>query len=146
MEPTQEEQQPLREWVEAEKTLAEIQTLLSENFKRSLTYMEVRFLLGDLGLKLKEQEKQEPQKPAEDLEAKSDPAAGGVRVTVDKVVSPGTMVSGQVTFSDGETARWMIDAMGQPRLEPQTPGYQPQQKDLMEFQQSLNKALQSQRL
>ena len=52
------------------------------------------------------------------------------------------MVSGGVTFSDGVKAVWMIDEYGRPGLEPETPGYQPTETDLDEFQKHLRALLQ----
>ena len=70
-------------------------------------------------------------------------AGGAVSVTVDQITAPGAMVSGRVTFSDGEGARWMIDQMGRPSLDPETMGYQPTHEDLVSFQGELRSALES---
>lgn len=143
MQLSNEEQQAIREWLQSGKTLADIQALLVETFQRSLTYMEIRFLVDDLNLELKKQsaDQETPSSPAE---AEDLLVMGKVTVTVDKVVPPGAMISGEVTFSDGESALWTIDALGQPRLDPKAAGYQPQQQDLMDFQEELNKVLQQQ--
>ena len=74
----------------------------------------------------------------EDLSCRAASAAmGGVSVTVDQITTPGAMVSGRVTFSDGENGRWMIDQMGRPSLDPETAGYQPTHDDLVAFQNEL---------
>jgi len=80
----------------------------------------------------------EPVSPL-DLNA---PVGGGVHAVLDQVARPGAMVSGRVTFSDGQVAQWLIDEMGRPSIDPETPGYQPTEEDLMSFQAELGKLLQ----
>ena len=50
---------------------------------------------------------------------------GGVSVGVDEIAIPGTLVSGKVTFSDGNTAAWHLDQTGRLGLAPKQPGYRP---------------------
>ncbi|MEO1825426.1 MAG: hypothetical protein ABGZ31_06925, partial [Roseibacillus sp.] len=69
-------------------------------------------------------------------------SADSVEVTTDEVTRPGAMVSGRVTFSDGAKAIWLIDEYGRPGLEPETPGYQPSESDLSEFEKHLRALLQ----
>ncbi len=66
---------------------------------------------------------------------------GGVRVTVDEITRPGLVVSGKVTFSDGQVAEWGIDQMGRPMLMPKTQGYRPSQGDVIDFQEQLGQVL-----
>ena len=65
-----------------------------------------------------------------------------VRMTLDQIVGPGAMVSGDVVFSDGVKARWLIDQMGRFGLEPSQPGYRPTDADLRAFQIQLRVELQ----
>ena len=44
------------------------------------------------------------------------------------------MVSGKVTFSDGQVADWYVDNEGRPGLVPSTPGYRPSPEDIQQFQ------------
>ena len=70
------------------------------------------------------------------------PAAGGaVTVEVDTIAQPHAMVSGNVTFSDGQKADWHIDHQGRPGLTARMPGYRPTQEDIVEFQTKLDGAL-----
>jgi hypothetical protein len=62
-------------------------------------------------------------------------------VGVDTVTRPGFMMSGKVTFSDGQKAAWYIDQYGRPGLAPETPGYRPSQADVMDFQAALESEL-----
>lgn len=50
---TPEQKQAVASWVAAGDNLSTVQKKLSEQFKISLTYIDVRFLVDDLGLELK---------------------------------------------------------------------------------------------
>ena len=50
---------------------------------------------------------------------------------------PGTLVSGSVTFSDGQSAAWYLDQMGRMGVAPKQQGYKPSGADLQAFQQAL---------
>jgi hypothetical protein len=120
-------------------TMSDLQRHLKDEFGHTLTYMDTRFLILDLGIELIEEKKPEEKKE----EAKSEPVpTGTVNVTLDTLTLPGALVSGKVTFSDGETAIWMLDQTGRPGLDPDTPGYRPSQEDVMEFQIQLRALLQ----
>ena len=70
---TEEQRQRVTAWVLQGAKLSEIQTRLAEEFKIKLTYMEVRFLVDDLKLKLKDPE---PTKPIDSpLAAPAAPSA-----------------------------------------------------------------------
>ena len=69
------------------------------------------------------------------------PAEGRVSVTVDEIARPSMVVSGKVTFSDGQTAEWGIDQMGQPMLIPKKQGYRPSRPDVLAFQTELEQVL-----
>lgn len=114
-------------------TMSDLQRHLKEEFGFSITYMDTRFLILDLGIELIEETKEEPK-----VEEKAVPIpTGTVNVTMDALTLPGALVSGKVTFSDGETAIWMLDQTGRPGLDPDTPGYRPIQEDIAEFQKQL---------
>jgi hypothetical protein len=120
-------------------SMSDLQRQLKEQFGHTLTYMDTRFLILDLGIELIEEpkatEKTPEEKPAPE-------ATGTVMVTMDTLTLPGALVSGKVTFSDGETAVWMLDQTGRPGLDPDTAGYRPSQEDIMEFQVQLRGLLQ----
>jgi hypothetical protein len=176
---TPEQKQTVASWVAAGDNLSAIQKKLSEHLKISMTYMDVRFLVDDLDLALKDPApkvdtsdvskaqpaaKAKPQAAsaapaisdqdlAEDIdddELADDPApapaAGNVRVEVNKVnLIPGAMASGSVTFSDGVTAKWIVDNYGRPGFtEVSQPGYRPSSADGQAFMQELSAALQRQ--
>lgn len=141
---TADQQDSLRAQATAGATLSDLQRHLKEEFGISCTYMDMRFVVLDLGIELVEPKVEEPEKPDQAADGGGladvgapEPAAGGVSVSVDSITLPGTLVSGKVTFSDGETGVWMIDQSGRPGLDPDTPGYRPSQEDVMEFQTKL---------
>ncbi|NOS70561.1 MAG: hypothetical protein HOP33_11595 [Verrucomicrobia bacterium] len=142
-------------WVADGMKLSEIQNKVASEFGLRLTYMEVRFLVDDLKLTLKDPEPPKPvvlppPPPAASIPAPAGstplpaaaPAAGGVSVTVDQVAKPGAMVSGKVTFSDGQLADWYLDQTGRLGVVAQQQGYKPSQADVQEFQLGLEREMQ----
>lgn len=155
LEPAQETK--VRGWIEQGLKVAEIQSRLADELGLKLTYMEARFLLDDLRLKPKDP----PPPPAAPTPAAGDtaPAAkpapgptlspltagatppGGVQVSVDTVTRPGAIVSGKVTFSDGQRGAWYLDQLGRLGISAETAGYKPSQADLADFQAQLDAEL-----
>ena len=130
---TQDQIATIRQWAAAGATLADLQRHFKDDFGFALTYMDTRFVVLDLGIQLLEEAKEEAK-----AEIKVAPIpTGKVTATMDTLTLPGAMVSGKVTFSDGETAIWLLDQSGRPGLDPDTPGYRPTQEDIVEFQQQL---------
>jgi hypothetical protein len=156
----------LSTWVAEGADLGTLQSRLKKEFDLSLTYLDTRFLLDDLDLELQgEEEKEEEvaeapaevEPPAEATDAPQTdkaesippspddplPSEGGsVSVTVDQITQPQAVVSGRVTFSDGESAGWYLDQMGRLGLDPTTEHYQPSEDDAAAFQMELQKVLQ----
>ena len=121
-------------------SMSDLQRHLKDEFGIVITYMDTRFLVLDLGIELIEETKEEPKEP--EAEKPEPVPTGEVAVTMDTLALPGALVSGRVTFSDGESAVWMLDQTGRPGLDPDTPGYRPSQEDVMEFQLQLRSLLQ----
>lgn len=129
----------IRSWAAAGAQLPEIQLQIREELGLSLTYMDTRMLVLDLGIELVAEKKEEAT-----LETLHTPIpTGKVTTTMDQIALPGAMVSGKVVFSDGETAIWMLDQTGRPGLDPDTAGYRPTQEDIVEFQKQLREIIQS---
>ncbi|MDP6490142.1 MAG: hypothetical protein QGH42_12755 [Kiritimatiellia bacterium] len=169
---TDEQKAAVAEWVGEGDGLSDIQKRLSDEFDLSMTYMDVRFLIIDLDLTLKEDEPPAPEPepepipeaepvaapepapgpaPGPTLEAAAAaadaeaPAAGGsISVEVDRVVKPGAVVSGSVTFSDGQQATWVLDQLGRLALDAGDKDYRPSEQDISDFQVALRDALQKQ--
>jgi hypothetical protein len=144
---TDEQRGLVASWVAQGASLSDVQRRLKEDFGLALTYLDVRFLVDDLKLQLKEQPRQSEAverlaaAKQEGESARSAPA-GGVRVTMDSIQKPHALASGKVTFSDGETAEWMLDQTGRLGLNPAKPGYRPSQPDIVAFQQELQRVAQ----
>jgi hypothetical protein len=158
MQLTEAQAQEARRWLEDGMKLSEFQKRLEKDFGLKSTYMEVRLLVDDLRVQLKDPEP--PKAPAPAPEATPAPTAaavpmgaaapgaapdglvGGVSITVDTVTRPGTLTSGTVKFSDGQSAQWYLDQMGRFGMVPPVRGYRPSQEDLQEFQMLLDRELQ----
>lgn len=164
---TPEQTATVSSWVAAGASLSEVQKRILEEFKLTMTYMDVRFLVDDLELTLKDAS---PKADASDVsktppppaQAPADPSApvdadaelldegvppggaGNISVTVDQVtLIPGALASGAVTFSDGVTGKWIVDNYGRPGFtEVSQPGYRPSAEDSQAFMQELSVALQ----
>lgn len=74
----------------------------------------------------------------------ADDGGGNVTIVVDAITVPGAVVSGSVTFSDGKSAKWFLDQMGQLGFDPEEEGYRPSEADAMAFQRELQGALKQQ--
>lgn len=197
-----EQKQAVAAWVAAGDNLSAVQKKLAEQFKVSMTYRDVRFLVDDLNLALKDpapkvdasdvsktpapvagvpsprsekkglidklkekvglapgavEERADPNSPddEDDLPPDGPPEAGDefaappadastLSLEVDRLVRPGFMASGSVTFSDGATGKWAIDQMGRLMLETAQKGYKPSPADVQAFQRELQMQLQRQ--
>jgi hypothetical protein len=154
---TDEQRQRVTAWITQGAKLSEIQNRLAQEFGLKLTYMEARFLVDDLKLVPKDPEppktpeppaEKKPETkpiPAEDIAEEEIPApAGGgkVSVTVDQITRPGSLISGKVTFSDGQLADWYLDQMGRLGVVPKQAGYKPAAADVQEFQLALQREVQ----
>jgi hypothetical protein len=147
MEFSEEQKDIIRGWVKEGCGLSEIQKRLSGELGVTITYMEVRFLVLDLELDIKEDDKPEPPVKADESEASMpDPNAGestpgGVQVEVDVLMRPGALLSGTVVFSDGVTAIWMLDQSGRLGIEPSQADYKPSEEDNAEFIKALQEEI-----
>jgi hypothetical protein len=194
MDLSPEQKTAVASWVAAGDNLSVVQKKLSEQFQVAMTYRDVRFLVDDLNLELKDAAPKvdasdvtktpaaKPEAPgvggrgapekkgffdkakeklglAKDETSADEPAfddeeegvdellpegASNVSVSVDKVtLIPGALASGTVTFSDGVTAKWIVDQYGRPGFtEVSKPGYRPTADDGQAFMQELSVALQ----
>jgi hypothetical protein len=167
---SEEQKKTVTQWVAEGASLNEVQDRLKREFDITLTYLDARLLVMELGLKLQEKKQAEEPKPEDpapaaagagpDEEAYSDelteaeaellqdeaemlPEGGSstLSVSLDAITVPGTMVSGKVTFSDGKTGGWHVDQFGRLGLQPPEPGYQPPPTDIPAFQRELDRLL-----
>jgi hypothetical protein len=70
--------------------------------------------------------------------------APNVKVSVSPIQRPDCIVSGDVVFSDGSSAEWRIDRMGQLGIVPSNPSMNPPQEEIIEFQRQLQALLSQQ--
>ena len=130
--------QSITNWAAEGSQLPEIQLRMREEMNFPVTYMDTRLLILDLGIELASTEVKPEDPPAvEEIQPSVILPTGETQVTMDSVALPGALVSGKVSFSDGEKAIWKLDQTGRPSLDPETPGYQPSQEDISQFQQQL---------
>lgn len=150
MELTDSQKSAVAAWVQEGRSVAEVQRMLLDEFKISMTYMDVRFLIDDLDIAMVEPESEEDgaageeAKPAAEAELVDEGPGAGVNVEVDAVMRPGSLVSGTAKFSDGVSLGWQLSASGQLGLIPDenNPDYRPSQEDLQAFQSQLQEVLQ----
>ena len=162
MKLTDTQTQQISAWLEQGLKVADVQKKMAAELGVTMTYMEVRVLLDDLRLKPKDPEPPKQPAPASPIapapagapapaadgitaspeSAAAATAFGAVKLTVDTLARPGTVVSGKVTFSDGQTADWYLDQMGRMGVVPAQKGYKPSQADVMDFQEQLQMELQ----
>ena len=165
MELTEQQRQKVKEWLAIGASLSDVQKNLKNEFGIALTYMDVRLAVLEIGAAVKDKPEPKPVAPpppppppeqappeddpyadefddgAADDAPEPDGIAANVSVSLDRVMRPGAMVSGDVTFSDGNKGKWVIDQYGRFGLDPDTPGYQPSQADLRAFQNTLRDEL-----
>ena len=146
MELNDSQKQSVAKWINEGLGLSEVQERIKNDFDESMTYMDVRFLVDDLDLDLVDEDAgenaQEDQAPEQAIEADAELVEGGVSVDVDTVQRPGAVVSGSVTFSDGEKCAWQVDPMGRLGIIPPREDYKPSEEGMAEFQQLLRAELQ----
>lgn len=132
----------VKQLIEAGSEISELQSKLAAEFDVHLTYMDTRFLIDDLALELKKEEPtvENEQNSIADGEL-VDEQQSSVRVEVDSLVRPGSVINGSVVFSDGKKASWSIDNFGRLALKPDTYGYRPSEEDLVEFQRLIQEKL-----
>lgn len=167
LSPSQKES--VQKWASEGASIAQIQNLLKEEFSIGVTYMDVRFLVDDLGVVYSDKKEGEETESGgltqelteedtscrENLEANSGSngeeadlggtettEGGAVLVDVDAVIRPGSLVSGTVRFSDGVSLGWQLTSTGQLGLVPgEDPEYRPSNEDIQAFQSQLQAVL-----
>jgi hypothetical protein len=153
---TPQQRQLVEQWAADGANLNQIQDRLRSECDTTLTYMETRLLIMELGVKLQDKPREvekpapEPVAPAADgAEAGADEAlapdgttGGALKISVDEVPPAGALISGRVTFSDGVTVQWFMDQQGRFGMRGPAPGYQPPAADIPAFQAELDTILQ----
>ena len=164
MKLTDEQLKSVAAWFAAGASLDEIQKRLVAEYGVHITYFDLRMIVAELPQPEDPEVAEDPQDPEvpedpespENLEVPEDPESpenpenpetpengvANVTVTVDALMIPGTMASGDVTFSDGVKGKWYLDQMGRLGLGGDLPqGYRPSPADAALFQARLMEAL-----
>lgn len=156
MEISDAQKRTVKQWVKEGCGLSDIQIKLLEEFKISMTYMDVRLLIVDLGINIQNkqgtksyssdlsQTEAQQKVSSSEIEAQNEspfPGKSAVSVEIDRVMKPHSLVSGKVLFSDGVSATWSLDALGRLALNPDKLNYHPKEEDVQAFQQEIKKAL-----
>ena len=145
----EEQVKQVRSWVKEGAQMADVQERLESEFGHIVTYMDTRFLSLDLGLEFQVKEKPEPVVVPEveikepESGAETGPT-GDISVSIHEDPLQGSVISGAVVLSDGQGGQWMIDQEGRLAMDPDTQGYQPSEADVLEFQEKLREAVESQ--
>ena len=155
MKLTDEQLKSVAAWFAAGASLDEIQKRLVAEYGVHITYFDLRMIVAELPQPEDPEVPEDPESP-ENLEVPEDPESpenpenpetpengvANVTVTVDALMIPGTMASGDVTFSDGVKGKWYLDQMGRLGLGGDLPqGYRPSPADAALFQARLMEAL-----
>lgn len=168
MELSQEQKETVKTWVEQKGlTPAEVQKKIAAEFNIHFTYLEIRLLISELDCTLKDREphtdkqlktapgpskdaslpltgdETDPEEsPTMPSDGSGDQGSSEVRVTLDKITRPGAAISGSVTFSNGVTTQWQIDAVHhQLAIIPSKGGARPSNEELAQFQVALQQEL-----
>ena len=152
MKLTDEQLKSVAAWFAAGASLDEIQKRLVAEYGVHITYFDLRMIVAELPQPEDPEVLEDPEVPEdpEDPESPENPenpetpenGVANVTVTVDALMIPGTMASGDVTFSDGVKGKWYLDQMGRLGLGGDLPqGYRPSPADAALFQARLMEAL-----
>lgn len=161
MELNEQQKLAVAEWFAAGESLDAIQKRIGAEFGVHMTYFDLRMMVAELPQPREPEpvveEKPEPVVPEEAAEpadadgatpppadgAAGDNAASTLTVTVDALMIPGTLASGDVVFSDGQKGKWYLDRQGRLGLGGELPpGYRPSPADAALFQSRLMEELQ----
>ena len=154
-------------WFAGGASLDEIQKRLVAEYGVHVTYFDLRMTVADLpqpeeGDEAGDATGETPVGPGNGQDARcpsgeatgetpvvpeepsGEPGAANVTVECDAIMIPGTMASGDVTFSDGVKGKWYLDQMGRLGLGGDLPqGYRPSPEDAALFQARLMEVLRS---
>ncbi len=125
-------------------SLSEIQKLLEDEYDVRMKYMDLRVLASELeNVDWSQQPdtgfKEKPVPDDQLFEATEEPGKSGVKVTISKLARPGAAMSGNVQFSSGAKAEWILGNDGRLGLQPEPGSAKPSELDIQEFQEELQR-------
>ena len=139
-----EQIQSIRTWAEEGLDLNAIQKRLHEDLNIKLTFMDTRFLLQDLDIRIRQPEPEpEAEQPGELPGTMPPPPSqlGKTQVTVDEITPPHALMAGKVLFKSGAQGAWDIDRTG--RINWDATLGEPTADDLREFETELQSVIRS---
>jgi hypothetical protein len=157
---TPEQLSQVETWAAAGASLNDVQGRLKEHFGLNITYLDARLLMLEIGVKLKDKPRAEvkPEAAPTNVAAEGEPTdwaeeptpdplrqqppGGQVTISTDQITLPGAIISGKVTFSDGQLVSWLLDQSGRLSMKDAPMGYKPPPGDIPQFQQQLDHVLQ----
>ena len=163
MDLTESQKNAVAQWFADGASLDEIQKRIKSEFGVHMTYLDLRLMVAELPqpdeVAPEEKPAENPNEPessavpeadapeaqdAPEEQAPSDDSAekANVSVNLDAITIPGTMASGDVTFTDGTKGKWYLDGYGRLGLDA-GPGYRPPPADAALFQARLMELLRS---
>lgn len=165
MEISPDQIEKVKLWLADGAGVGELQRLIESEFGIHATYMDVRFLIDDIGAEIIEKQPPQvaeaknsykdtgnqetlPSAAAENVGEQGSgemtslpPDSDKVKVSVSPIQRPGTLASGDVVFSDGVKCEWIFDQTGQLALLPSDKNYRPPESDIADFQTKLQQEL-----
>jgi len=156
LEPAQLE--AVKTWLSEGSNLSDVQKRLKEEFGISMLYLDLRMLVLDIGASIKEAPKPvEPVKPAPPVSevGTSEVAAEDnddddslpaddmprIPITLDRIMKPGALVSGEAVFPGNQKIHWVLDRTGRLAIDVAPPGFAPTQDEAVAFQTALRDTL-----
>ena len=163
MDLTESQKNAVAQWFAGGASLDEIQKRIKSEFGVHMTYLDLRLMVAELPqpdeVAPEEKPAENPDEPessavpeadvpeAQDAPEENEPSddsseKANVSVNLDAITIPGTMASGDVTFTDGTKGKWYLDGYGRLGLDA-GPGYRPPPADAALFQARLMELLRS---
>ena len=128
-----EQIQSIRTWAEEGLDLNAIQKRLHEDLNIKLTFMDTRFLLQDLDIRISQ--------PEPEPEAEQPGELPGTMPPPDEITPPHALMAGKVLFKSGAQGAWDIDRTG--RINWDVTLGEPTADDLREFETELQSVIRS---
>ena len=152
MELNEQQKKDVAAWFAAGASLDEIQKRIKAEFGVHMTYLDLRLMVSEMPQPAEPEAAAEDDSPAETPDAadgaglppeSAADAPADDAVEIDALTIPGTVASGDVTFTDGTKGKWYLDRYGRLGLDGVPQGFRPSPEDAAMFQSRLMELLRS---
>ena len=133
-------------------SLAHVQKILDDEYNTKITYMELRLIASEQAIDWEQHDSKTAQSDkrlnlgvTDARQNESENKLEKTSVTLDRILRPGAVMSGNVHFSSGKTAEWQVDQLGRLSLNPTGASEKPSPQELQEFQLALQEKMQGPR-